>query len=342
MPGHEIRIVDELGREVGERHEGRLEFRGPSATSGYFRNEAKTRELFHGGWLDSGDRAYMAGGDVYITGRIKDIIIRAGRHIYPQEIEEAVGEIPGIRKGGVAVFGVTDRASGTERVVVLAETRETDAAARAALGARAQEVAGDIAGTPPDEIVLAPPRTVPKTSSGKIRRSAAKELYESGQVGAPRRALWRQILRLSLAGLGPQLATVDRASSRDALRRLVVGRAGAGFLLAWLAVMVLPRLDWRWGARARDRPRRARGRWRSGCRRGPRPRCRAAMRCSCSIIRATWTRWCSPRCCRANPPIVAKRELARQIFAGPFLRRLGVLFVERYDVSGQSRRRRRP
>ena len=78
---------------------------------------------------------------------------------------------------------MTDRASGTERVVVLAETRETDAAARAALQARAHEVATDIAGTPPDEIVLAPPRTVPKTSSGKIRRSAAKEIYESGHIG---------------------------------------------------------------------------------------------------------------------------------------------------------------
>ena len=99
LPGHEIRIVDEAGYELGERREGRLEFRGRSTTRGYFRNENKTRELFHDGWLDSADRAYMAGGDVYITGRIKDIIIRAGRHLYPQEIEEAVADIPGIRKG---------------------------------------------------------------------------------------------------------------------------------------------------------------------------------------------------------------------------------------------------
>ena len=195
---------------------------------GYFRNEAKTRELFHDGWLDSGDRAYMAGGDVCITGRIKDIIIRAGRHIYPQEIEEAVAEIPGIRKGCVAVFGVTDRASGTERVVVLAETRETDPAARAALQARAQEIASDIAGTPPDEIVLAPPRTVPKTSSGKIRRSAAKELYESGHIDAPQRALWLQILRLTLAGIAPQLVRQSRVLARDVLCHLVVGRRRLG------------------------------------------------------------------------------------------------------------------
>src|SRR6266516_2369469 len=95
--------------------------------------------------------------------------------------------------------------SGTERMIVLAETRQTDRAARAALQARVQEVAMDIAGMLADDIVLAPPRTVPKTSSGKIRRSAAKELYESGRVGAPQRALWRQVLRLSLTGIGPQL-----------------------------------------------------------------------------------------------------------------------------------------
>ena len=133
LADHEIRVVDDLARELGERHEGRIEFRGPSATSGYFRNDAKTRKLIRGGWLDTGDRGYMAGGDIYVTGRIKDIIIRAGRHIYPQEIEEAVGEIPGVRKGCVAVFGAPDPRSETEKVVVLAETRETDVKARAAL-----------------------------------------------------------------------------------------------------------------------------------------------------------------------------------------------------------------
>jgi 1-acyl-sn-glycerol-3-phosphate acyltransferase len=333
LPGHEIRIVDEAGFELGERREGNLEFRGPSTTRGYFRNETKTRELFHNGWLDSGDRAYMAGGDIYITGRVKDIIIRAGRHIYPQEVEDAVAEIPGIRKGCVAVFGVTDRASGTERVVVLAETHETDPAARAQLQARAQEIAGDTAGTPPDEIVLAPPRTVPKTSSGKIRRSAAKELYESGQIGVPQRALWRQILRLSLAGIGAQFMRRGRLL-RETLYAawwwLVVALS---FTLAWLAVMVLPRLVWRWRA------------------------IRGIARAALTIIGVPVTVAGLDRIPRGNAMLVfnhssymdalvlsavlpgealyvVKRELAGQIFAGPFLRRLGALFVERYDISG--------
>ena len=163
LPGHEIRIVDDASREVEERREGRLEFRGPSATSGYFRNEAKTRELFHDGWLDSGDRAYMANGEVFITGRIKDIIIRAGQHIYPQELEEAIGEIDGFIKGGVAAFGVSDPASGTERIVVLGETAQLDAIKRQALTACARNAATAIMGSPPDEIVLIEPGTVPKT-----------------------------------------------------------------------------------------------------------------------------------------------------------------------------------
>jgi 1-acyl-sn-glycerol-3-phosphate acyltransferase len=332
LPGHEIRIVDEAGFELGERREGRLEFRGPSTTRGYFRNEIKTRELFHNGWLDSGDRAYMAGGDVYITGRIKDIIIRAGRHIYPQEVEDAVAEIPGIRKGCVAVFGVTDRASGTERVVVLAETRETDPAARAELQARAQEIAGDIAGTPPDEIVLAPPRTVPKTSSGKIRRSAAKELYESGQIGAPQRALWRQILRLSFAGIGPQFRRLY-ALLREALYAIwwwIV--VASSFVLAWFAVMMLPRLDWRWHAvraiasaalAAIGVPVSV-----TGVDGIPRGNAILAFNHS-SYMDALVLSAVLP----GEPLYVVKRELAGQIFAGPFLRRLGALFVERYDVS---------
>ena len=332
LPGHEIRIVDEAGHEVGERREGRLEFRGPSATIGYFNNEAKTRELIREGWLDSGDRAYMAGGDVFITGRIKDIIIRAGRHLYPQEIEEAIGFIPGMRKGCVAVFGAADARSGTERVVVVAETSETDAAIRAALESQAQEVTTDISGTPADEIVLAPPRSVPKTSSGKIRRSAAKELYERGRIGAPRRALWWQIVRLAFAGVRGQF---DRfiALLSDTLYAawwwIVVA---IGYLLAWVAVMTLPRLNQRWALVRRIAkimlaalrvPISA-----TGIERIPSGNAMLVFNHS-SYMDVIVLAAILP----GEPAFVAKKELAGQIFAGPFLRRLGVLFVERFDVA---------
>ena len=114
-----------LGREAPERQEGRLQFKGPSATKGYFQNPEKTRALFDGEWLETGDRGYIAGGDVFITGRIKDLIKRAGRNIYPQELEEAIGSLEGARKGCVAVFPTLDRRAGTERLIVMAETRAT-------------------------------------------------------------------------------------------------------------------------------------------------------------------------------------------------------------------------
>ncbi|GLQ79586.1 acyl-CoA synthetase [Mesorhizobium huakuii] len=332
LPGHEIRIVDEAGYELGERREGRIEFRGPSTTGGYFRSETKTRELFRDGWLDSGDRGYMAKGDVYVTGRVKDIIIRAGRHLYPQEIEEAVAGIPGIRKGGVAVFGATDRISGTERVVVLAETRESDPAARVALQARAFEITTDIAGTPPDEIVLAPPRTVPKTSSGKIRRGAAKELYETGAIGLAQRTLWLQLLRLTLSGVGPQARRLARLAREVlyAARWWVV--LGGAFLLGGFAVIVLPSLAWRWSA--------LRGIGRAtlaamgvpvsitGIERIPDRDAMLVFNHS-SYMDALVLAAILP----GEPAIVAKRELAGQLIAGPLLRRLGIPFVERYDVS---------
>jgi hypothetical protein len=275
----------------------------------------------------------MAGGDVYITARIKDIIIRAGRHLYRQEIEEAVAEIPGIRKGGVAVFGVTDRSSGTERVVVLAETRETDAGARARLQARAQVVTTNIAGTPPDEVVLAPPRTVPKASSGKIRRSAAKQLYESGHIGPIQRVLWWQLLRLALSGVGPQVTRLVRLSRETLYAAWWWVVFSAAFLLGSVAVLALPRVGWRWSAL----------RWTgrgalaamgvpvstTGIERIP-PRGAMLVFNHSSFADALILAAVLP----GEPAIVAKRELSEQVFAGFLLRRLGIPFVERYDVSG--------
>jgi 1-acyl-sn-glycerol-3-phosphate acyltransferase len=332
LPGHEIRIVDEAGHEVGERREGRLEFRGSSATAGYFNNEAKTRELFHEGWLDSGDRAYMAGGDVFITGRIKDIIIRAGRHLYPQEIEEAIGFIPGMRKGCVAVFGAADQRSGTERVVVVAETSEADASIRDALEKQAQEIMNDISGTPADEIVLAPPRTVPKTSSGKIRRSAAKELYETGRIGVPRRALWWQIARLAFAGFRGEFARFVTLLG-DALYAawwwIVIA---FGYLLAWLAVMALPSLNQRWAV-----VRKIAGTVFAALRVPISAVGIERVPCSNAMLVFNHSSYMDvivlASLLPGAPAYVAKKELAGQIFVGPFLRRLGVLFVERFDVA---------
>ncbi|OGA60859.1 MAG: hypothetical protein A3G81_24085 [Betaproteobacteria bacterium RIFCSPLOWO2_12_FULL_65_14] len=203
LAGHQVRVVDEGGREAPERAEGRVEFRGPSATTGYFNNPQATRALVRGEWLDTGDLGYFAQGELYITGRVKDVIIRGGQHVHPYDLEEAVGALAGVRKGCVAVFGATDRASGTERVVVVAETRVTAAEARQALRRRIAELALAHLGAPADDIVLAGARVVLKTSSGKIRRAACRELYERGVLGAAQRPVVLQLARLALsAALG--------------------------------------------------------------------------------------------------------------------------------------------
>jgi 1-acyl-sn-glycerol-3-phosphate acyltransferase len=206
LPGHEIRIADAAGGELAERLIGRLQFRGPSATRGYYRNPAATLGLLHGGWLDSGDYAYTVENEIYLTGRVKDLIIRGGRNLYPYELEQAVGDLAGIRKGCVAVFASADPENATERLVVLAETRETDPASRETLRRKINETSVDVIGTPADEIVLAPPNSVLKTSSGKIRRAASRELFERGLIGAPAPAAWRSAIHLGAAALRAQLA----------------------------------------------------------------------------------------------------------------------------------------
>ncbi|MGR8921008.1 MAG: AMP-binding protein, partial [Gammaproteobacteria bacterium] len=254
LPGHEIRVVDRAGRELPERHEGVLEFRGPSATSGYHNRPDATAALFRDGWLNTGDRAYIAAGELFVTGRVKDLIIRAGRNIYPAELEDAIGNLDGIRKGHVAIFGSADEAGGTERLVVLAETRRRSAEGRAALKRAINELATDLVTAPPDEIVLAPPNTVLRTSSGKIRRSACRMLYEQGHIGESGSAVWLQVARLVLAGILPQLRRASRAS-RD---RLYAGWAWLSFGTLALAAFVVASLPlprgWVWhGVRAAAR-----------------------------------------------------------------------------------------
>ncbi|WP_209599892.1 AMP-binding protein [Sinorhizobium kostiense] len=332
LSGHEIRIVDEAGRELGERREGRLEFRGPSTTAGYFRDEEKTRALFHDGWLDSGDRAYMTGGDVFITGRVKDIIIRAGRHLYPQEIEEAVAAVPGIRKGGVAAFGTADRASGTERVVVVAETAETDTHARAAIEERVVAATAAISGGPPDEVLLVPPQSVPKTPSGKLRRGTAKTLFESDRIGGARRAFSVQLSGLILLGIGAQIRRFARLARDTVYAVWWWAVLGVALSAGSLAVLLIPRFSWRWRA-VRGIARAALAAMgvpvaSAGINRIPKEGVMLAFN-HASYMDVFVLAAVLP----GEPAIVAKRELARQFLTGLLLRRLGIPFVERYDVS---------
>jgi 1-acyl-sn-glycerol-3-phosphate acyltransferase len=243
IPGHDMRVVDAAGLELPDRQEGHLQFRGPSSTSGYYRSPEATKSLFAGGgWLNTGDRAYLSDGTLFLTGREKDIIIRGGRNISPYELEQAVGDLAGVRRGCVAVFGSLDPATGTERVVVLAEMRDKDGSRHDDLKRMINDLAVTLIGAPADDIVLAPPATVPKTSSGKIRRVAAREYYERGPTAVGGGAVWLQFVRLVLAGAAPQLRRGLRTlqGALFALRGYLA--FGLLFPFAFLAALLSPRV----------------------------------------------------------------------------------------------------
>ncbi|HKJ07864.1 MAG TPA: AMP-binding protein [Gammaproteobacteria bacterium] len=331
LPGHEIRIVDSAGREVPDRRQGHLQFRGPSATGGYYRNPEATSALFHDGWLDSGDYAYAVNGEVYVTGRAKDLIIRAGRNIYPYELEQAVGQLNGIRKDAVAVFASSDPDSGRDRLVVLAESRERRPEKRAELHRRIESLSMELVDVTPDDIVLAPPRTVLKTSSGKIRRSACRELYERGELGKPL-PVWRQYARLMVSGIGPEI----RRGLRLLGDYIYAGYAWSVFalaaLLSWTTVLLLPtrrarQRAVRFGARLAvwltATPLTVRGREHL-----PKERPFVLVANHSSYLDAVVLTAVLDR------PVayVAKGELRQHFFARVMLDRLGTRFVERFDL----------
>ncbi|MGH9444322.1 MAG: AMP-binding protein [Terriglobia bacterium] len=217
MPDHEVKLLDDQGCELGERAQGRLFFRGLSRTPGYYRNPAATAAVMTSdGWMDSGDLAYWANGELYVTGRLKDCIIKSGRNIIPQEIEAAAAEVPGVRKGCVAAFGALDAARGTERLVIVAETRATSQAEQRQIQDGVIKSVEAVLGIPPDKVLLAPPQSIPKTSSGKIRRNATRTLYLNGRLVGRKRHPYAQLARLWIENLGSWLSLV----SRGALARL--------------------------------------------------------------------------------------------------------------------------
>jgi fatty-acyl-CoA synthase len=246
LPGHEVRLVGEDGADVPDRMIGRLHFRGPSCTQGYYHNpQATARAIDADGWIDSGDLGYRHDGEYFITGRIKDLIIKGGRNLVPQEVEEVAGGVDGIRKGCVVAFGVPDPATGTERLVVLAESRTATPADRDRLAHDVVEAVSVQVGVPPDIVRIVPPGTVPKTPSGKVRRSAARDAFQSGAMGAPRGMPWRMRLSLAAQLAGRTVARTGRTMGRAAyvayLALAVLVVVVTVLPVAWVLVRVLPR-----------------------------------------------------------------------------------------------------
>ena len=177
FPEHEVRVVDEQANPVDERVVGEITFRGPSVTHGYYGNEEATREGYRDGWLHTGDLGYVANGNLFVCGRIKDLIIIRGANFYPQDIEWSVSEIPGVRRGNVVAFSTLR--DGEETLVIAAEGNSNEAAdLRIAIASKVAEAVGLKVG----HVAITRVGSLPKTSSGKVQRRKTKRMWEDGEL----------------------------------------------------------------------------------------------------------------------------------------------------------------
>ena len=174
LPSFELSIRDDDGNELGDYICGRICLKGDSVMSGYFQNKDATDEVLDKeGWLDTGDIGFRLGDELVVTARRKDVIIVNGRNIWPHDLEFLAESIPGVRFGNVSAFSFADDI-GTDNVVMVVESRESNPAKRKELVEQLQALILLHFGVK-CLINLVPPRTLPRTSSGKLSRSKAKQ-----------------------------------------------------------------------------------------------------------------------------------------------------------------------
>ena len=176
----EVQIREEDGTPLPEKAIGKVWCRGPSVMVGYFRDPESTAACMADGWLDTGDMGYLSEGYVYIVGRAKDMIIVNGRNHWPQDIEWAVEQLPGFKQGDIAAFAITTP-GGEETPAVLVQCRTSDEKERIRLRDEIRERVRSVTGMN-CVIELVPPRTLPRTSSGKLSRAKARNLYLNGEI----------------------------------------------------------------------------------------------------------------------------------------------------------------
>jgi fatty-acyl-CoA synthase len=177
LPGHELQVRGDDGRPLGERAVGRIFVRGPSLMREYFRQpEATAAVLSADGWLDTGDLGYLADGEITPTGRSKDLILLNGRNVWPQDLEwTAEAGVEGLRSGDVAAFNSSD----DEQVVLLVQCRSSDREVRTRISEDVTALMRARHGVDA-QVRLVGPHALPQTSSGKLSRSKARALFESG------------------------------------------------------------------------------------------------------------------------------------------------------------------
>ncbi|MFM2257777.1 MAG: hypothetical protein RIQ28_1624 [Pseudomonadota bacterium] len=174
-----IEVRDADGNILPDRVIGKVWCTGPSLMVGYFRDPESTEACMQDGWLDTGDMGYLSNGYIYIVGRAKDMIIINGKNYWPQDIEWAVEQLPGFKAGDIAAFAVTN--GGEETPAVLVQCRTSDEGERAKLREQIKDKVRSVTGMN-CLVELVPPRTLPRTSSGKLSRAKARNLYLSGEI----------------------------------------------------------------------------------------------------------------------------------------------------------------
>jgi acyl-CoA synthetase (AMP-forming)/AMP-acid ligase II len=215
IAGHDVRIVADDGAEVPDGHVGEIQVRGPSRMSGYREDPGATAAALDGEWLRTGDLGFVEGGEIHITGRKKDLIIRGGHNYYPQDIE-AAATVFGVRPGCVIAFGRRDPKTGTEDVIVVAEAKRPKNGPRGgdhALAERVRAAVHAAMGVQVTHVEIVEGGTVPKTTSGKLKRRECKERFEAGTLRPPKRPEWHLLARVGAFNLLPARAQrwIDRA-----------------------------------------------------------------------------------------------------------------------------------
>jgi fatty-acyl-CoA synthase len=186
LSGHAGKIVDANGNPLPERTIGEILLRGPSVMQDYFEDSAATAATLCDGWLHTGDLGYLADDKLYVCGRSKDVLILYGRKYHPQDLEWEAEQVQGIRRGSVVACGLEESAMNRDRVVIAAETTlpsEHHEQLQTMIRARTHQGLTIMV----DQVLLVPPRTLPKTSSGKLQRARTRDLFQSGTLAQPSR-----------------------------------------------------------------------------------------------------------------------------------------------------------
>jgi fatty-acyl-CoA synthase len=210
IAGIEIELRDEGGAPASEGRLGRVFVRGPSLMRGYLGDEEATRRALAGGWLDTGDLGFALGGELYLHGREKDVVIVRGANHAPEEFEAALDQVAGLRPGCAVAVGFTPEGEG-EGLVILAERGRREARPDGALAAEIRRAVLERTGVAPHTVQLLAPGTLPRTSSGKLRRREALRRFLAGALSPPRRVT---PLRLALELARGQLGLVQARRER--------------------------------------------------------------------------------------------------------------------------------